>query len=165
MSFAQICATIAATLEIKWPSPVRRFLTGLDVSNANFISLASVECFNSINFYTRFLSNSLIPIFIGFFIMFLFSVFYFYSRSKDEKTQEISVNSIRAWRIFLFILFFLYPSLSTSVLGLYVCRNIDSDSYLLSDFSVRCYTNEYTTYSYVGVFFILLYPVYDYFLK
>lgn len=82
----------------------------------------------------------------------------------NNDIPDISLNSIRAWRIFLFLLFLLYPSISSTVLRLYVCKKVDAAWYLLADFNVVCYDATYYKFAYLGILFILIFPMYAFIL-
>jgi hypothetical protein len=61
--------------------------------------------------------------------------------------------------LFLYGLFLIYPSVSSTVLRHFVCKQIDDRSYLWSDLRIQCYTDRWTTFAFVSFGLILLYPV------
>ena len=61
--------------------------------------------------------------------------------------------------LFLYILFLIYPGVSSTVLRLYVCKKIDSTYYLLTDLRVQCYTSLHDTFQLASITLILLYPL------
>jgi hypothetical protein len=63
------------------------------------------------------------------------------------------------WKLFLYGLFLIYPSVSSTVLRHFVCKQIDDNSYLWADLRVQCYTDRWTTYAFVSFGLILIYPV------
>jgi len=66
---------------------------------------------------------------------------------------------VQFWKLFLYGLFLIYPSVSSAVLRHFVCFQIDDRSYLWADLRVQCYTDQWTTFAFVAVALILLYPV------
>lgn len=63
------------------------------------------------------------------------------------------------WKLFLYGLFLIYPSVSSTVLRHFVCKQIDDRSYLWSDLRIQCYTDRWTSFSFVSIALILLYPI------
>jgi hypothetical protein len=53
----------------------------------------------------------------------------------------------------------MYPIVSQTVLKLYICKEVNGMSYLLSDFRLQCYTREYNQYAGAGIIMIVLYPI------
>lgn len=74
-------------------------------------------------------------------------------RAADQRANR------QFWKLFLFTLFLIYPSVSSMCLRLFVCRNINGTDYLLADFTLECYDSQWRQYAYIDIFFIALYPV------
>jgi hypothetical protein len=53
----------------------------------------------------------------------------------------------------------IYPGVSSTMLRHFVCKQIDSEYYLLADLRVQCYTPLWYSYAYLSIPFILLYPI------
>lgn len=70
-------------------------------------------------------------------------------------------NSIRrmAWKLMLFTLFLLYPGVSSSILGMFVCRDINGKPYLFNDFSLECYDSSWYYYLPYVLIMVAVYPV------
>ena len=66
---------------------------------------------------------------------------------------------MKFWKLFLYLLFLIYPSVSSTVLRHFVCKQIDDRSFLLTDLRIQCYTDEWTTYAFIAIALILIYPV------
>ena len=168
LGFAQICSNIATSLDIQWPPSVKSFLASFDTANVDYISLSSVDCVNKVSYYDKFLVTALVPLLIGAILLIIYGVYKLYlylNRSTmnefdtSYEDQSLNVNKIRAWRLLLFILFFIYPSVSSTILLLYVCKNIDNTWFLLADFKTHCYDATYFNYAYLGILFILIFPI------
>lgn len=65
----------------------------------------------------------------------------------------------RFWKVLLYSLFLLYPGESSTILRLYICKDIDGQGYLLADLRVQCYTDTWNLYTLASIPRILLYPV------
>lgn len=66
---------------------------------------------------------------------------------------------MKFWKLFLYILFLIYPSESSTILRLYICKDVDGTGYLLTDVRIQCYTDTWHIYTLASIPLILLYPV------
>lgn len=78
---------------------------------------------------------------------------------KHATVQERSRSTMKFWKLFLYMLFLIYPSVSSTVLRHFVCKQIDDRSYLWEDLRVQCYTDRWITFAFVAIALTLLYPV------
>jgi hypothetical protein len=67
---------------------------------------------------------------------------------------------------FLFYTYLILPSLSVSILNIFVCKNVDpdnsiegDDTYLMADYSISCSSDRYKSAFIYSIFMLLLYPV------
>jgi hypothetical protein len=51
------------------------------------------------------------------------------------------------------------PSVSSTILRLFVCKTIGDTSYLTADFSIVCYTSKWYSYAAYTIILIGIYPV------
>jgi len=63
------------------------------------------------------------------------------------------------WKLILFTLFLIYPGVSSTVMSLFVCKDIGGTPYLLTDFSIRCGDARWRKYVGYGVVMLLIYPL------
>jgi hypothetical protein len=135
-----------------------------DVVNLDFLlsNVTSAEClFSSDFYYNRFIFVVVAPIALLFCsVVFVLIPRYFECLCfKHSTVQERSRSSMKFWKLFLYLLFLIYPSVSSTVLRHFVCKQIDDQSYLWEDLRVQCYTDRWTTVAFVAIALILLYPV------
>jgi hypothetical protein len=90
------------------------------------------------------------------------------SRVDDEDDWVVSgvlagkgcfVKANTIWNVLLFLLFLVYPSISSTVILMLRCRTVDARSYLLVDFALDCSTDQYAFYRNVAVLCVMLFPV------
>ncbi len=62
------------------------------------------------------------------------------------------------WKMWIFCLFLLYPSLSASILRMYACIEVQGVSYLVADMTVKCHTDTWNLATKLGIPAIVLYP-------
>lgn len=59
----------------------------------------------------------------------------------------------------LYSFFLAYPAVSSTILRLYVCKDIDGVGYLYSDTRVVCYDEQWNWYAAASIFLIFLFPI------
>ena len=68
-------------------------------------------------------------------------------------------SKMKFWKLFLYVLFLIYPSVSSTILRLYICKDVDQQAYLLADLRVQCGTDTWNLYTVASTPLIVLYPV------
>jgi len=66
---------------------------------------------------------------------------------------------MKFWKLFLYVLFLIYPSVSSTILRLYICKDVDQQAYLLADLRVQCGTDTWNLFTVASTPLIVLYPV------
>lgn len=71
----------------------------------------------------------------------------------DEPAVVARRQDLRAkgFRLILFLLFLIYPMMSSRVLSLFVCRDVEGTSYLITDFTIECYDARWWRYIRVAI--------------
>jgi len=166
ISFLQIVLNMAFVLDVEWPPTYTSFISFFSFINLDFIPWQSVGCVTAFTFYQRHLITFfLLPMLVT--VVFLGFLLPSY-RQAHKKYQDRGADAVRAakkrvrrkfWKLLLFVMFCLYPNLSSSMLGFFVCRNINGDPFLLSDFSLRCYDGDWNAHLPWAIFGVILYPL------
>jgi len=182
IGFLQVLSNIGVSLEVPWPKGYKSFISFFSVLNFDIIQAANVECVVEPGqvYYKKFVTIMLLPILlVSFIILFyyipkvLWNTFGTRNLPREvidgDVTSHVDVSAIRklarrrtfrkAMKMILFILFLLYPLVSSTVLRLYVCKDINGTSYLRADYNTICYTEQWYSYATVGYAGIALYPV------
>ena len=164
VTFIQITSNLATGLEIQWPSKYKEFVLWLDIANFDFIitRASSAECVGGFDYYTKYLIVVLFPpvAMLVILIAYLIPRYFRASWYSDMSATFALRAKINFWRMLLFVLFLIYPSVSATILRLYVCKSFDQDkSYLLADLSVQCHTTRWNNYAYWGALLIPIYPI------
>jgi hypothetical protein len=155
---------VSSGLEIQWPNTFKNFVLLFNVVNMDFLfsNVTSAEClFSADYYYDRFLLIVIAP--VGLLVataLFLLLPRYFeVACFRHTTVQERARQTMSFWKLSLYGLFLIYPSVSSTVLRHFVCKQIDDNSYLWTDLRVQCYTDRWTTYAFVSFGLILIYPV------
>jgi IPT/TIG domain/Tyrosine-protein kinase ephrin type A/B receptor-like len=163
LGFAQIISSLGSGLEIQWPTRFKEFILWLDMFNVDFILVqgSSADCLNGVDYYRKYLTIAMMPIIIFVVISLIYLVPRYFGLCcyKHMGRAERTLSTLRFWKMFLYLLFLIYPSVSSTVLRLYVCKDIEDKSYLLADLSVECYTDQWTYFSYASLGLVVLYPI------
>ena len=161
VTFLQIVTNIGSNLEIQWPESYKTFVLYFDIANFDFIAASGFDCVGTFGYYRRFLLVASVP------IMFMVVLFLLYLLPEQLRNNNRTVKDRQRlfryrtnyWRMFLYTLFLIYPGVSTSILGHYVCKDVYGTSYLQSDFRETCDTDAWRLYSYGSISLIVLYPI------
>jgi hypothetical protein len=70
----------------------------------------------------------------------------------------------RTWRLhftkaLLFTLFLVYPGVSSRVLSIYLCKEVNTVPYLVHDFTLHCYTGQWNSYAIYAAVMVGVYPI------
>ena len=163
LSFLQIATNLSSGLDITWPTLYKSFLLNFDIINFSSIlgNVTSSECIGAVTYYREWLTLMLAPLIAlgACIVLYLvpshLDLFCFRRQTLQAKTR----TRMKFWKLFLYCLFLVYPSLSSTVLRQHVCLTIDNTYWLLTNLRVQCYTSDWYYYSYVSIPFIILYPI------
>jgi len=167
ISFLQIATNIGTNLEIQWPNAYKKFVLFFDFTNVDYVlsSLTSAECYDSVDYYTKFVVTAAFPPVV----LALIAVLWILPREASfvcfrQLSPQAKLRSrMRTWIIILYFIFLIYPSVSSMALSHFACKDIDDGhtvySLLLADVRQRCYDSRWNTYAFVAVACILVYPI------
>ena len=154
----QILSAFEAVLSsVPWPSlfssVVGFFSTAVTL---DIFALPSIRCSEfSSTYYARFdlhLATTL-AITGALMLLVLFSYSSFNARLRRPLSHSL------AWNILFPFLFIIYPSISRTVILMLRCRDVDGVSYLLSDISLSCETDEYAAHRNYAMFGVVVFPI------
>jgi len=163
LGFFQITTNLRLLTHVPWPRVYETFVGYLDFVNIDFVPWQSVGCVAFFDYYSRLLVITITPvvIFIALVLFFLVPT-YIMDRLDFSDLQERRMARKKTrrtfWKLILFTLFLMYPSISFRVLMFFLCRNIDGTPYLVADFNVKCYDDRWNRYMPVIVAMVVIYP-------
>ena len=163
LSFLQIATNLSSGLDIQWPTLYKSFLLNFDIINFTSIlgNVTSSECIGAVTYYRELVVMMLAPLiaFAACVVLYLLPSHFDLLCFRHQTLQSKTRTRMKFWKLFLYTLFLIYPSLSSTVLREFVCISIDSTDWLLTNLRVQCYTSDWYFYSYVALPFIVLYPI------
>jgi hypothetical protein len=136
--FAQVVSTLTINLpSIEWPNSLTEVWDSLAVANIDLFSALTVECLAADwSFYSTFQTTIIYPIILG--LVLVFVTFVRCLQAEDEESsREVYVQ---AWKWSLLGMFLIYPSVSSTVLKVWHCREVEGTAYVSSDYRLVCWT-------------------------
>lgn len=147
-----------------WPESVNNFYNQMDLVNMNLIQLPgmTVSCIREVLFYEEFRFSTGAPLLFFGAVGVIMTLGYWAEKSLhkgDEIRQTHFVD--KCWVFLLYTLFFLYPSVSRTVLMLFNCERLDhAEYYLRADYRIQCGVGQHkqyvNSYGYLAMF---VYPI------
>jgi len=134
------------------------------VINLDFVPWTSLSCVANLNFFNKVLLTGFIPVALigsctaGFF------GWYKYADSRDfsddpRLRKQRKGYRLKFWKLLLFTLFLLYPSVSSTILKYFVCREINGSYWLLADLNMLCGPGIWLDNLPYTALFVLVYPI------
>jgi len=161
LSFIQIVTNVAIGLETPWPATFKTFIGWFNPANLDFVQLSAVKCVVTSTYYTKLWTFCIIPVLLitGVILFVLIPGYIANSGSTPEGRTARKIVRKKTWKLVLFTLFLVYPSVSSFVLRLYVCKYVDGVAYLVADFAITCYDSTYNFHARLDIITVILYPV------
>lgn len=142
---------------VQYPALYEDFLAGLDLVNLNFGFILSFACVLETDHYQRLLFATIGPMVVFLGLAMLYSI----SKKRNYQFPEVmrSVNR-KFLSIALFIVFFVYSSVSHTIFQTFVCEKLDNDiEYLRADYSLECTTSTHKTFEAYAAVMVIIYPI------
>ena len=76
-----------------------------------------------------------------------------------RKRTERKKGRRNFWKLCLFTLFLIYPSVSSTMIRTFVCREVEGVYYLQADFQIKCYEDTWNQWSPIAALLIIAYPI------
>ena len=166
ISLFQVLSQFTANFpQVNWPFEFKDFTADLKIFNFDFFDTKAVGCAAQTGFYETFIMQITIPPVICVLV---------YIAHKTAKLLDMQTFSNPAVvpKYILFVLFFIYPGTSNTILKMLRCDTLhDSSQYLGADYRIRCDSTEQvdiflgsSTISYpdargLAIFMIFVYPI------
>ena len=155
VTFMQVLSQIHTVYDIPYPESFVRFVQRMAFINLDLIDVMRVGCVAQIDFYGKLVAVTLVPIFLT---TLLYAAARFAQRTMASAKALAVCNT--CIKIFLLLTFIIFPSVSTTVLRAFPCRDFDDGSSLLkADYSIDCNASGRGGYVFYAVLMTLVYPI------
>jgi hypothetical protein len=147
VTFLQVLSQIHTVYEIPYPEAFVIFVQRLAFVNLDLIDVMRVGCVARINFYGKLFAVTLVPIALS-------ALLYVLARCRQAVRNTCT-------KAFLLLTFVIFPSVSTTVLRAFPCRDFDGDygSRLKADYSIDCNASDRPGYVFYAVLMMIVYPI------
>jgi len=164
LGFLQIITSQAFVVEVPWPAKFQSFTEVFDFASLNIVPWTNIECITPVDFYTRLLVILVVPVAVlvllvgTIFVIFTLANRFDY-RDDDAQRRQRTQWIQKTYRLALFTLFLLYPGVSSSVLTMFSCEEVNGTHYMLSNFNVTCMDEQWYRYLPMGLIALVVYPI------
>eukprot|EP00935_MAST-01C_sp_MAST-1C-sp1_P000342 g342.t1 len=152
VSFATVMLTVDKQFGITWPSAFQRALAVLSVLSLDFGILGSLLCMADLSFYTNLLCTTLLLVAL------LACVFVTYLCLRLRQATSAHPETACLF-VAVYLLLFAYPMVAVKVVELFGCHNVEGKYYLRADYSLECYTADWTAMAVYASAFLVTYVV------
>eukprot|EP00003_Mantamonas_plastica_P021693 TRINITY_DN3548_c0_g2_i1.p1 TRINITY_DN3548_c0_g2~~TRINITY_DN3548_c0_g2_i1.p1 ORF type:complete len:1215 (-),score=279.89 TRINITY_DN3548_c0_g2_i1:292-3936(-) len=167
VSFGQVLTSFNVTMEIPWPTQLKEFFAYFSSLNFNIFDVFAIDCAVRQNFFGNLVTVTAAPIVLALIAFVLYRVL---KPRLDRKVEDTTLSPqlrIRVQRSLankfikggLFLLFLVYPGVSSTILRTFDCKNVEGRMLLTSDYSISCEDDTYTLWSIYAAVFTLIYPI------
>ncbi|CAM9493608.1 unnamed protein product, partial [Laminaria digitata] len=140
-----------------YPEEYESFLSSLSLVNFDFSFFLSSSCIFTPDFFDRLVLATVVPLALGFAGAVTFCI------AKIRNRGSITAGPIvkhKHLSIVLFMVFFVYSSVSFVIFQTFVCDSLDDGkAYLRADYSIICFTERHKAYRMYASLMIFVYPV------
>ncbi|CAM9494231.1 unnamed protein product, partial [Laminaria digitata] len=140
-----------------YPDEYEAFLSKMTAINLDIGAILSNLCIVKTDFYDRLFVSTVWPLVV---LSALAGICYI-ARKRNRSTQMPETAVQRKYlEAGLFVLLFVYSSVSFTIFQTFVCQDLDDGSaYLRADYSVKCWTQNYDAYRTYASVMACVYPV------
>lgn len=142
---------------VRYPALYKEFLATLDIFNLNVGFVLSLACILHTNYYHQLLYATLGPMVL---FMALAGVYTIAKKRNGHSPAAQRTVKNKHLCIALFVLFFVYSSVSHTIFQVFVCETLDDGvTYLKADYSLTCTTTNYRIFKIYAAVMVVIYPV------
>ncbi|CAM9091009.1 unnamed protein product, partial [Laminaria digitata] len=139
-----------------FPKEYEKFLSYISFVNFNINVVVSYSCLFSPNFYGRLVLATTTPLLV---LAILALAYYVAKRKYHISSQQRLTIRSKHLSAALFVIFFVYSSVSSEILNTFNCEYIDASWFLRADYSLSCVSKRHRFYMvYAGVM-AAVYPI------
>lgn len=159
LTFIQILTNLSLSLQINYPQQYLTFVNYFNPANLDFVSFTAADCVSSaINGYFEFYVWLLTPICLIALLVSLYLLpFTICKRGAPESDHKRRRRE--TYRLIMFTLFLVYPSVCSSVCSIFICKTVEGVHYLVADFSLNCFNEQWNSVSKFAIAAIFVYPI------
>ena len=140
-----------------YPDAYEAFLERMVLVNFDIGSILSSSCLLATDFYDRLVISTVAPLVI---LLACVGLFFISKKRNQNSTRGGATVKHKHLSASLFVVFFVYSSVSFIIFQTFVCDPLDDgNAYLRVDYSITCYTKTHTAYLVYASLMVCVYPV------
>ena len=148
----QIVSTFVENFNVDWPEEFISWSEAMQVVNLGVFDVASLQCWRpSTDFYSKLVFQVTTPIsFAGcVFVVMKARTWTCSSTSTADQMSPRRLIEIESQHVFIFLvlLFVVYAGVSSTLMKLFRCTEIDGTWYLDADYRLECYDSDWTQHA------------------
>jgi hypothetical protein len=164
VGFLQISTNLVLVSDVPVPSHYHAFIQAFKIVNLDFVPWVSLSCVATFDYFDRVTISSTTPLLV----LLCIYIFYFlpsYYRERRDMSDSASFRRARkmsrhkAWKLVLFTVFLIYPAVSRMVLGIFMCKEVEGNSFVLNDFTLLCGSDEWLSFVPFAAAMTVVYPI------
>ena len=168
LTFYQIISQLPEVLDLKFPATYNGLVAPLNILNLSFLTnFTFIDCTSGMgyDYIDRLYVSTVYPV-LWFAVLRMIQEVHLYLKYKWERPQRADTIASKYFRLMLFGLNIILPSLSVKIFRMFDCTDVDpegttkeNDSYLTADMSISCNSEKYEIAQIYASFCVLVYPV------
>ena len=142
--------------EAVYPRQYETFLSYVSIATFDIGVMVSYSCFFSPDFYDRLLLATIAPLVV---LLLLAGAYYVARKRCRTSNSRMLVVWNRHLSAALFVVFFVYSSVSSTILQTFRCDLLDDGVlYLQADYTLRCSSAKHKAYTVYASVMLIVYP-------
>jgi len=155
----QIVSSFRETTRVEWPVTYTRFVGRLSIVNFNFLHLPKSACaspptdvYKEFDGITLAVTAFCLVITVAWVLGLLLNAIVL-----RRDAVLVAIYNRKTWAKLLLLLQLAYAPLAENIIGVFACREIDGEWWLLGHVDKQCYTPEHRHYTSLGAFWAAIY--------
>eukprot|EP00935_MAST-01C_sp_MAST-1C-sp1_P001179 g1179.t1 len=165
VTFTTIMLTVDRQFGVTWPPAFQRALAALSVLSLDIGTLTSLLCIVRLSFYANLLCTTLLLVVLVGAVYLAHTLLQYCHRQAASARPPVQPDTLgnaaeirqNALFVGVYLLAFAYPTVSIKVVELFGCHNVEGTYYLRADYSLECYTQEWTAMAVYASAFLVAY--------
>ena len=131
----------------------------MDTSNVDFVRWTSLECVHEMAYHNKLLAMTIIPLVALGILAFVFFLLNSRILLKNSEITDRKRFKRQLWKVVCFLMFLIYPGVSSVVLRYFVCKEVEGEFFLVADFRLKCFQSTWWKYFAWSNLMVIVYPL------
>eukprot|EP00942_MAST-04A_sp_MAST-4A-sp1_P010810 g10810.t1 len=155
LGYVQIIAAMNFSVNVPWPKLFLLFISFAKFLNIDFMKIAAL--FSPCSFKSNFLEVFYLHMLVLPLIFLFTAIAFCIARCRTRYHEKVQAMFNKTFSLLNFIVFLLYPGISTRIFRLLKCRHIGNTIHLEADFTIMCWEGDHAIAIVVGILCSIVY--------